>query len=113
MLDGDPSWLVKSIKLNWTSDRKQMAEYEIIKPFPGQWFIGHDGREKIKKSHRNSITKHSGMPHSASHSNKTLPAHKHSQHHRLSVAGPISSIQNPDGSFITFPAWNTQDGSDG
>jgi hypothetical protein len=113
MLDGDPSWLVKSIRPNWTSDRKQMCTYELIKPFPGQFFIGHDEHEKVKRAHRSSIAKHAAMPHGAVHSGKTVAAHKHAQYHRLSLAGPISTIQNADGSFIPMAQWYAQDQSTG
>lgn len=113
MLEGDPSWLVKSIRHYWTSDRNQRSVIELIQPFPGQHFIGHDELEKIKKAHRATIAKHAAMSHSTTHSGKTVAAHKHSGHHKLSVAGPISSIQNADGSFITFPAWFTKTQTDG
>jgi len=113
MYEGDPTWLIKSVQINFTSDRAQMATYEIIQPFPGQHFIGHNELELIRKTHKAQIAKHSGMHHGATHAGKTLPAHKHSQHHRLSMAGPISTIQNPDGTFIPMTGWNTWDGSDG
>lgn len=113
MLDGDPSWLVKGIQPYWESDRDQRCIVEIIQPFPGQMFVGHDGVEKHKKSHRAQVTKHSGMPHSASHTGRTVPAHKHAQHHKLSIAGPIDTIQNPDGSFVTFTGWLTKTQTDG
>jgi hypothetical protein len=113
MFEGDASWLVKAIRPYWTSDRVQMCSYELIAPMPGQHFIGHDGQEVIKRAHRASIAKNSGMPHSAIHSGRTVPAHKHSQYHKLSQAGTISTVQNADGSFIPMAGWNTWDGSSG
>jgi len=113
MYRGVAKWLVKGVRPYWTSDRAQKCTYELIAPFPGQYFIGHDGHEALKRAHRTSIAKNSGMPHSSTHSGRTVPAHKHSQYHKLSQAGPIDAVQNTDGTWLSMAGWITKTGASG
>ena len=114
-IDGDASWLIKSVKYEWNSDRVMTADYEAIAPFPGQHFMGHDGHEFYRRQARRFSQASTGMvSHSGRHGVFAPAAHREQSHLALPVVRQgFGSIQNADGSFHSIPGWVTSTGAAG
>lgn len=114
-IDGDATWLVKSVRASYQNDRVQMAEYEIIQPYPGQVFYGFDLKQHRRVLRRQGIQFVAGFgSHSASHRSFAPAPHREQLH----LEGPVvrsgfTPIQNADGSFIAIDGWNTLTGAAG
>jgi hypothetical protein len=113
-IDGDNTWVVKSISAGYSSDQTQACTIEAIQPFPGQFFFGFEGKEEHRRMSRGRIMRHAGINTSASFGAQHIAGHKTHEHLALPVVrGGFSKLQNVDGSFISISGWNTIDGSSG
>ena len=107
-LDGSNTWLIKSVQIAYSSDRTQMATYELIQPFPGQYFYGFDGKEEVRRQRRTGVTFSAGaLSHTATHGQFAPSQHREQGMHELPVSWQSwSRFQNADGSFVPIPNWN-------
>jgi len=114
-LDGDATWLVKSVNIDYSNDRIQMATYELIQPSIGQYFFGFELKEIIRRLRRQGVIQTAGSSsHSAAHA-ITAPS-SHRELGRLEapkIRNGWSTIQNRDGSFIPMDGWFTSTGATG
>lgn len=111
-IDGDATWLVKSVNPSYSNDGTQMANYELIQPIAGQHFFGFDGKETIRRIRRMGVTQVNGA---LSHSSSVgiFAPSPHKEHGRLElpkVRSNFAPLQNADGSFIPMEGWNTLTG---
>ena len=114
-IDGDPSYLVKSVTINYTKSHMMMAEYEAIAPMPGQYFMGVDGLHFKRDAHKRLSQRATGHGTQSNHWG-LLSVSAAEEQKRLAL--PLNNIyqvplQNADGSFIPIAAYNTATGASG